>query len=170
MKWLSGLCRDQCIPVAIDVHDLGSGRDPFGRIDRAARIIKHEEKTRIKYIYKFLFLDTDQLTNDHQKEECQYKASRQGNLIIVWQDPCHEAFLIQHIPNRENDRPPTSDIAMERIKKYWPEYRKNMPDREIERKLSIEGARRVAKNHNTFREFLEVIGLLRDRQQGAERA
>lgn len=162
VRWLSGLCRDQCIPVTIDVHDLGRGRDPTGRIELAVRKIRHEEKKREKYRHKFLFLDTDQLPNIQKMIECEDKAKLQGDLVIIWQDTCHEAFLIQHIPNRENDRPPTSDIAMDRIKRYWPEYRKNMPDREIERKLSIEGARGVAKNHNTFRGFLEVIRLLRD--------
>ncbi|MGC8532727.1 MAG: RloB domain-containing protein [Acidiphilium sp.] len=162
VKWLRDLCRDKKIPVTLDIHDLGRGGNSLNRIEMAARKIRHEEQNREQYKHKFLILDADKIENQHEEQACKDKATENGKLIIVWQRPCHEAFLLRHFTPRKNQLPATSAHAMTQLKKCWPAYQKNMPVRQIGQTLSLDGARRAAKNLSEFQEFLRIIGLLQD--------
>lgn len=162
VKWLRDLCRDKKIPVTLDIHDLGRGGNSLNRIEMAARKIRHEEKNREQYKHKFLILDADKIKNQHEEQACKDRATKNGKLIIIWQRPCHEAFLLRHFTTRKNQLPATSAHAMTQLKKCWPNYQKNMPALQIGQTLSLDGARRAAKNLSEFQEFLKIIGLLQN--------
>ncbi len=159
--WLQILCNERNISVHLDIHDLGQAGSPIATFERAGKIISREQKNKDKYSYKVILIDTDWLAEIQQRTQCEEQARRLG-LIIIWQHPCHEAFLLRHFLGFEYNQPPTTAESISCLKQLWPGYEKNMPAHKIQQRLTIDGARRVANHLAQFCSFLNVIGLLKD--------
>lgn len=157
--WLQILCNERNVSVHLDIHDLGQAGSPIAAFERAGKIISREQKNKDKYSHKIILIDTDWLAETQQKTQCEEQARRLG-LIIIWQHPCHEAFLLRHFLGCEHDQPATTAESISRLKQLWPDYKKNTSAHKIQQRLTIEGALSVAQNLPQFRDFLNIIGLL----------
>jgi len=158
--WLRNIVRDRDLPFHLELSDLGRGAgDPLTRIDLAMDRIRRMEGNREPFIGRFLFLDTDQLVTKSAREQARRRAD-DDDITVIWQDPTHEAFLLRHFPARVTHRPPTKQAADTALAKEWVGYEKPCTAQQIESKLELAGAHRVAGNLPELAALLRTIQLL----------
>lgn len=159
--WLRNMVRDRNLPFHLELSDLGRGAgDPFARIDMAIERVMRWEANRDTFVARYVFLDTDQLAADRSRAEQACRRAREGGIIVIWQQPTHEAFLLRHFPGRNANQPPDKRAADMALVKEWADYRKPSSPREIERRLQLEGAHRVAALLPELADLLRKVGLL----------
>jgi hypothetical protein len=159
--WLRNLVRSRDLPFHLELYDLGQGAgDPVTRIAMAVDRIKQLEQNRVPFSRKFLFLDTDQLAADAQRAELARRRAEENNIVVIWQEPTHEAFLLKHLPRCLTLRPASKQIADAELSKKWTGYKKPLTAEQVERRLDIEGAVRVSTHLPELRGLLRAIGLL----------
>jgi hypothetical protein len=159
--WLRNLARDRQLPVHLELSDLGKGAgDPLARIELAVDRIDMLERNRVPFVRRFALLDTDQLAlNANRANQARALAQRQ-NLTVIWQVPTHEAFLLRHLPNRVTRNPANAQIAQAALVQDWPAYAKPMSAKDIESRLDLAGAWRLAGRLAELAQLLNVIGLV----------
>ena len=159
--WLRNLVRDRDLPVHLELSDLGRGAgDPLTRIEMAIDRLTRLERNREPFVGRFLFLDTDQLVGEPQREEQSKRRARDEEITIIWQEPTHEAFLLRHFPGRNTRRPPTKQAADTALAKEWPGYRKPCTAQNLEGRIALDGARKVAGTLPELASLLRMVGLL----------
>ena len=79
-------------------------------------------------------------------------------MTLLWQDPCHEGFLLQHFVTAAGQRPATARQAMQTLNKSWPTYRKGLSAVGYEQVLTIEHLARARDVDSAFDNFLNRIG------------
>lgn len=137
------------------------GGSPRTIVDGA--IIKSKEREqRGSYNFKALLLDSDKLSEspkgaENEMRELESLASTQ-KIHLIWQSPCHEGFLLRHLPGCQTLNPPNSVAAGSELLKYWPEYRKPMPVNVLLDKISLEDLLRYAEKENSLNTLLKKIG------------
>ena len=77
---------------------------------------------------------------------------------IVWQQICHECFLLKHFAETENRNPPNASACENALRGVWPAYRKGIDATEYERQLSLEHLARARGNLPDLDAFLNDIG------------
>jgi hypothetical protein len=158
--WLRNSVRDRNLPFHLELSDLGKGAgDPLARIDLAIERLKRLTRDREPFVSRFLLLDTDQLKADPNRAHLAKRRASDHDIIVIWQDPTHEAFLLRHFPGRENHRPPSKGAADLALAKEWADYRKASNPEQVERHLDLEGALRVAAQLAELASLLRAIGL-----------
>lgn len=159
--WLRNLIRDRSLPFHLELCDLGPGAgDPLSRIEMAIERLERLEKNRERYVKRYLFLDTDQLATNVGRADQAHRLADRNQLTVIWQDPTHEAFLLRHLAGCDTRRPPDKRSADRALIKEWSDYRKPCTSREIERRLDLEAACRVARRLPELDELLRFVGLL----------
>ena len=111
------------------------------------------------YAERFILLDRDQVQGNRRMEEDVERLAAKHRIKLIWQEPCHEALLLRHLPGHAADRPPTSKLAQSALKAVWPEYEKPMSDESLLQRVDPAGLRRAAVVEPGLREFLNAIGL-----------
>jgi hypothetical protein len=53
----------------------------------------------------------------------------------------------------------TSELAMQALRRVWPEYEKGIPASQLARRIDIAGVLRTRLKEQAFADFLERIGL-----------
>jgi len=160
-SWLRNIVRDRDLPLHLELSDLGRGAgDPLARIELARERIGRFESNRAAFAARFIFLDTDQLEGHRERARLAHQLAREEGIVVLWQDPTHEAFLLRHFPRCLTMMPPDKRAADTALRRVWPDYQKPCNARQIEQCLSLEGAHRVASHHDDFAHFLRTIGLL----------
>lgn len=158
--WLRNVVRDLDLPFHLELSDLGLGAgDPLSRIEAGAERIARFERNRAPFVGRFLFLDTDQLAGDRQRQDRAHRAAREHDITVIWQEPTHEALLLRHFRGRETRRPPTKQAADAALAREWAGYRKPSTSQQLEARFVIESARRVAADLPALAELLRMIGL-----------
>lgn len=123
--WLGKLAQDLDIPVALRVEKL-QGSDPREIVNSAYRKREAIRQAGKNYVHSAILLDTDLLGGNPVRDAEARKMAERYRFHLIWQSPCHEAFLLRHFPGREKDQPPTCAVATERLLKEWPGYRKGL--------------------------------------------
>lgn len=160
-SWLRNIIRDRNLPFHLELSDLGRGAgDPFARIDMAIERVNKLEANKQPFIARYLFLDTDQLGIDRDRAEQAHRRARDHNFVVIWQDPTHEAFLLRHFPGRDTRQPPDKRSADAALSREWADYRKPCSAQQLELRLQIDGAHRVAARLPNLADLLGTIGLL----------
>lgn len=158
--WLRNLIRDKGLPFHLELSDLGRGAgDPFARIDLAIERVAHLERNREPFVARYVFLDTDQLAADASRAVQARRRATEHDFTVIWQEPTHEAFLLRHLPGCDTRRPPNTREAHKALRREWAAYRKPAGAREIEQRLDLDGARRVANSLPELAQLLVIIGL-----------
>ncbi|CAN5667538.1 hypothetical protein BH10PSE14_BH10PSE14_37460 [soil metagenome] len=159
--WLRFLVRDRDLPVHLELSDLGLGAgDPLARIDLAIERLARLEANREPYVGRFVLLDTDQLEAIPDRAERARRRAIANNITVIWQVPTHEAFLLRHFAGRLMDQPHDARAADAALAREWAGYRKPSPAHQLERRLDLAGAHRVAGLLPELAELLQMIGLL----------
>lgn len=158
--WLRNLARDRAIPVHLELRDLEQGAgDPYTRIEMAIQLVERIERNREPFAGRYVFLDTDQIDGDRDRANRACRHARDHNFTVIWQQPTHEAFLLRHLPGRHMKQPPDKRAADAALAKDWPDYRKPFTSQQLEQRLALDGAIRVAERLPELAELLRLIGL-----------
>ena len=159
---LNDLLRSADLPIHLHVEALAPGAgDPLTRVQRARKDIAARERQRVRFQVKVILMDYDQVANEPQRAIEAKQLAVQYDIRLIWQKPCHEAFLLRHMPNCSNRRPPTCRAAKQALKRIWPEYKKPMVRARLARRINLDAIRQAAGVEPDLHAFMEIIGLLR---------
>lgn len=161
--WLRNLVRDRDLPFHIELCDLGQGAgDPYTRIEMAIERVQRIERNREPFVGRYVFLDTDQIDGDQVRADLARRHARDNGFTVIWQQPTHEAFLLRHFPGRHMNQPPDKRAADAALAREWADYRKPCTPQQLEQRLVLDGAMRVAERLPELAELLRLIGLRED--------
>ena len=158
---LSDILRALGRPVHLHVELLAPGAgDPLARLQKALQRITEHEKRREKFRWKAILMDSDQAAMEPERAAEATRLAAQHHVRIIWQDPCHEALLLRHLPGCSDRRPPASAVALTALRQVWPDYEKPMARAQLATRIDHDAIRRAADVEPDLRGFLVEIGLL----------
>lgn len=136
----------------------GAG-DPPAVIDLALRrLVERERAVGERYRMRLVLLDADRRDEAPERRDAALHRARAAGLRLIWQEPCHEAFLLRHLPGRAAHRPPTSALAGAALQSLWPDYAKGMSAARLAARLGLADLRRALRVEATLRAFLAALG------------
>ncbi len=157
---LQDLLREEGLHVHLVVHDLGRGAgDPFARVQLAVQRLAQLRRTRIEPPARFILLDGDQAARDPDRAAGARRLAAENNISIIWQEPCFEAMLLRHLPDRSTRRPPDTSEAVRALEREWPGYRKPMSRDHLARQINRDAVRRAARVEPALLALLQCVGL-----------
>lgn len=158
---LNNLLRAKDLPVHLHVEVLAPGTgDPLSRVQRALQRITERERRRVRFQLKAILLDSDQAALQPDRVGRATRLAAQHDIALIWQNPCHEALLLRHMPNCADRRPPNSRAAQQMLRRPWPQYEKPMPRVQLAKRIDLDAIRQAAGVEPELRMFLVDIGLL----------
>lgn len=159
-KLLNKIFNRAYIPVALKVFDLGKAGSIPRKIDFAITILDNEKRKGTKYFQQFVVLDVDRAQNDpNEKSEAERK-SRQFKIVILWQHPCFEGFLIKHFDKTKSRAPSTCQDAEKMLKKVWTDYKKPETVRRLDEKIQLDpNIKILVESDSDFKRVIEGFGL-----------
>lgn len=158
---LNDFLRDANIPIHLEVVNLNPGAgDPAARLHRAKQEITRRRQRRSEFVGKFVLMDSDQIDGDANRRQQAEQFARHLDIKIIWQEPCHEAFLLRHLDGYEKDHPPTTQAAINALRAAWPEYGKPMTKFRLSRRIGLREVRRAASVEAVFADVLHKLKLL----------
>lgn len=148
------------LPLYLDCDVLQpGGGDPLALVQLAIRRISEKVSKRGLFANCAVLLDRDRLGQSPGRDAQITNLAVRHEIQLVWQNPCHESFLLRHLAGQEAMRPPTSELAMQALKRRWPEYRKGMPANELAAQIDLSAVRHATEVEQDLLAFLEEIGL-----------
>jgi len=158
---LSQIADAACLHLHFD-NDLlrPGGGDPLALVELAIRRIQEKEAKRGAFVFRAILLDRDKVGIKPERDAQIVPMARQNWLHLIWQEPCHEGFLLRHLEGRQAARPATSDLAAHALKSVWPEYQKAMPALQLASRIDLQAVRRAASVERAFADFIDQIGLI----------
>lgn len=157
---LNDLLRAENRPVHIEVVNLSPGAgDPLSRLRRAAQEISRREQRRSEFVRRVTLLDSDQVDGDAGRRQEAERFAQRFRIGVIWQEPCHEAFLLRHLEGYAHHRPSTTRAADVALRAAWPEYGKPMSRLLLARRIGLAHVRRAAVVERALAAFLREIGL-----------
>ena len=158
---LNDLLKESRKAFHIEVVNLNPGAgDPLTRVRRAEQEIARLAQRRSEFQFKAILMDTDQVHHDPDRRLTAERLAREQGIEIIWQEPCHEAFLLRHLEGFAQRRPPTSALALTALRSTWPENQKPMTKMKLARKIALEAVHRAAAVEPALSLFLHQIALL----------
>ena len=156
---LGRLARDrQDVHVHIDVVALNPGAgDPLALVERALQEVVRGERSRVPYALKALLLDHDKMGHAPERDAQVPARARQGKLLLIWQQPIHEGFLLRHLDGCEALRPP-KDRCLTRLQREWPTYTKPMTADKLSERIAMAEIERACTVEPDLIVFLRAIG------------
>ncbi|OZA92230.1 MAG: hypothetical protein B7X76_00540 [Azorhizobium sp. 39-67-5] len=149
------------VAVHLEVVNLNPGAgDPLARLRRADQEIARRRQRRSEFARKAVLMDSDQVDGDAQRRNETERLAQQLGIRIIWQETCHEAFLLRHLEGFAQHRPPTTNGAGVALQAAWPQYRKPMTKLLLARRIGLAEVRRAAAVEAALAAFLTEIGLL----------
>ena len=160
-QFLNDALNKKGVPFHIEVVNLNPGAgDPRSRLLRAKKEIDKRARNRTKFRHMAILIDSDEIDGfPNQLRELEALAETL-RITIIWQTPCHEAFLLNHFEGHINNSPPTAMLAEQHLRRVWPNYQKPMSRQKLHQNIVVGDAIRLAAKHPSFAEFLKNIGLL----------
>jgi hypothetical protein len=141
-----------------DVLQPGGG-DPLAIVQLAVRRIRQKESTRGTFAFRAILLDRDKWGITPERDAQIDLPSSQNRLHLVWQEPCHEGFLLRHLEGQQTARPVASDLAAQALRAVWAEYEKAMPAVRLATRIDLQAVRRASLVEMALSVFLDQIGL-----------
>ena len=158
-KLLNAIADALSLPLFLDCDVLGGG-DPLFLVEHAVRRIHERASKRGAFVHRAIILDADKLESAPERDVRVVSLARKHRIHLIWQHPCHEGFLLRHLPNQETMRPPTPELALEALKRIWPEYRKGALAVELATWIDASALRQAVTVEADLRNFLVQIDLL----------
>lgn len=158
---LNDILQEQKLSFHLEVVNLSPGAgDPVSRLHKAQKEIIRRKQRRSEFVFRVVFLDSDTVEKDPERRQQAEQLARKLGIHVIWQEPCHEGFLLRHIEGLENRRPPTSMSANKTLGSQWPDYRKPMTKMKLARRINLEAIRRAAAVERSLSFFLRQLTLL----------
>lgn len=137
------------------------GGDTLALVELAIRRIKEKEAKRGAFVFRAILLDRDRIGVTPERDLQIGQLSRKNKLHLIWQEPCHEGFLLRHLEGHQTARPATSDLAEQALKGAWPEYQKAMPAIQLAGRIDLQSVWRACSVEAALSAFLDQIRLTR---------
>jgi hypothetical protein len=158
---LNDLLREAKRPVHLEVVNLNPGAgDPIARLRKAQQEIIRRRQRRSEFRLQVVLMDSDQVDADSERRQQAERCAQELGIVIIWQEPCHEAMLLRHLDGFAYNRPLTSAAAAAALKAVWPDYRKPMTRIQLARLVGLDAVRRAAAVEPSLSAFLCEITLL----------
>lgn len=153
---LARLARDrESMHVHIDVVNLNPGAgDPLALVERACQEVIRRERGRVPYALKALLLDHDKMGQAPERDA--QVPVRASELLLIWQQPTHEGFLLRHLDGCGALRP-SKDRCLQRLQREWPSYTKPMTAGRLAERITPMEVERACTVELDLREFLRAI-------------
>ena len=143
-----------------DVLQPGGG-DPLDLVRLALRRITEKERRRTVFSFRAILLDRDKWGQNPERDRQIAPLAAEIGLNLIWQDPCHEGFLLRHFEGHDTARPVASDVALRALSRIWPEYYKAMPASQLAARIDLAAVRRASAVEAQFAVFLDKMQLPR---------
>lgn len=157
---LNSILVEQGFALHFEVVNLNPGAgDPVSRLRRARKEIERREVRRSKFIFNLIIMDSDQIENDPTRRDAAERLADELGITIIWQNPCHEAFLLRHLPRCHDKRPSNTNLSMDALRSVWPEYRKPMSKLELSRRIDFEQIKQAMSVEKDLAVFLSKLGI-----------
>jgi hypothetical protein len=140
-----------------DVLQPGGG-DPLALVQLAIRRIREKEARRGIFAFRSILLDRDKVGLKPERDAQIGQLSCRNRLHLIWQEPCHEGFLLRHLDGHQTARPITSDLAEQALKSVWAEYQKAMPAIRLATRIDLQAVRCACSVEAALAAFLDQIG------------
>lgn len=145
----------------LDPIDLGGG-DPLALIERCGEhLAQNHRKHRVPYAHLALLLDSDQRGVNKGRDRTALAMARELGVSLIWQDPCHEAFLLRHFEGKANVRIASNNDAMSKLLAVWGAYQKGLSAQRLLRLIEHPHVLRAAQAVPEYGVFLREIGYLK---------
>lgn len=139
------------------------GGDPLTLVKRCKEhFIRNTRRGSPVYIHRALLLDSDLLGHDNTRDQEAVQLALKLEMRLIWQEPCHEAFLLRHLDGFRDNRPSLPRDAISLLQKAWPQYRKGMAAVRLNERVGYEEVLRAAEVEKELTKFLRDIGFLDD--------
>lgn len=143
------------IHLHIHVEKLQPGAgDPHALVKRAVQRIANLERRRDAFARKAILLDRGA---PQRNQEAQTLAA-QCDIMLIWQDPDHEAFLLRHLEGFQQNRPPAG-TSLAALRKPWPNYHKGSTQIQLADRIDMQRIRQARAVEPGLDAFLTAIGL-----------
>ncbi|GJE18527.1 RloB domain-containing protein [Methylobacterium marchantiae] len=139
----------------------GAG-DPLGLVERAIRQIRDRTMRTGAYAGGAILLDSDKRGLVPERDAKAATLCAQHRLHLIWQEPCHEAFLLRHLVRCETLRPAGTHQSLDELRRRWPDYRKGLAATRLALTLDEACVLRAASVEAALNAFLETIEFGRD--------
>jgi RloB-like protein len=161
---LESILRDKQLGYHLVTDDLGRGA---GSLKQKVRQAHKNIKTQFRnYAFKkrYVILDADVLSFDESQRRAIEREAAAYNIVVIWQRPCFEAVLLNHIEGCEYHEPSDSKSAEAQLKKQRPAYSKppsiTMLKQCLPNWLQSGPFERGARRHGELGELLRFIGVI----------
>jgi hypothetical protein len=157
---LQDMLREEGLHVHLVLYDLGRGAgDPFARVQLAVQRLEQLHRTRIAPPERFVMLDSDQAARDPDRAASACRLAGVHKITILWQEPCFEAMLLRHLPDRATRRPPGTREAVQVLEREWPGYNKPMSRVQLAQRINRAALHRAARVEPELLALLRCLGL-----------
>ena len=137
------------------------GGDPCAIVELGVRRMAQRERQHgSSYTWSANLLDADKLGQQVQRDDRARAIAARDGIRLIWQEPCHEALLLRHLPQCAQLPPPQTAIASQQLAQRWNGYRKPMPAARLAERIDLEALARVRTVEPELAAFLITLGLL----------
>jgi hypothetical protein len=133
------------------------GGDPFALVELAVRKKKQGEK-KGPYATAFILMDSDKNGLAPVRDQQAVALAQAEGLILVWQEPCHEALLLRHLPGAQNLRPQSTALAINALRARWAGYSKGMPAIKLSSEIDVPNLRQARAVEPMLATLLGALG------------
>jgi len=157
-KLLSEYVRERRNDLCIDVKRLRpTGGNALAIVQESVKLIR-QQPSDLTYVTSAVLLDNDTATILRDQHKQAKEVAEANGLMLIWQDPCHEALLLRHLLNCEHLRPKSSDDAKRQLIRHWPGYYKGISTYRLRDRINEQDILRAARVENDLAAFLTNIG------------
>lgn len=161
-KLLQRMALERDISIAITAELLRpGGGDPLALVELACSRIKRNEQSYGGFRHKAVLLDADKLTISPDRDQKMHALAKKEKLVLIFQQPAHEAFLLRHLEGCEQRRPQSTPDALVALLREWPEYKKPMSAIRLAQRIQAEHILRASTVEEDLCLFLKTIGFVR---------
>ena len=153
------ISEDKSLRIFLDMPILNGG-NPRSIIEQAIKQAEKHSSKRGAFFGKAVLLDTDTLIESPKGTRQKLEMLAQShNMLLIWQDPCHEAFLLRHLVGGESLRPGNSRIAINTLRRRWPAYERPMHVASLYNRIGYTDLLRATSVEPILKDFLTLLGL-----------
>lgn len=158
VSWIALRARNRGIPLAIRNEPLGKAGSPRVKVELAASRMAKREEAGVPFVHRFALIDLDVIKYDLAEIAAVEAIAARAGLVIIWQDPCHQAVLLRAMGF--NGRIQDTNHANQLMDIHWPGYEKGLAARHLDARLGPDNEpfRRLA-GVARFGAMLGAIGL-----------
>ena len=131
--------------------------DPLAIIERSIRFLHARQSSRAPYLVRAVILDADKRGENPQRDRQIDALASRHDLHVIWQSPCHEAFLLRHVAGQQTLRPSTSKEAHDRLASVWKDYRKGSPTAFLLKYIGLDEIALACQVEQELQRFLQAI-------------